>query len=116
MNTLIIVLRLLHIVGGAFWVASGGLRLEWIATPTGLGFTAGALAALVAYAIALIVLKPQFDRLATLSDNPPASEVEAPLPAAKSDMDEPRVRRWSLIQVTLLLFAIATMAVARYLR
>ena len=171
MNTLIIVLRLLHIVSGAFWVgsivlavvfleptakafgatgerflahvlfrkrllpalvaaatvaigtgaalywiASGGLHVEWIATPTGLGFTAGALAALAAYAIALIVLKPQFDRLATVSDNPPAGEVEAPLPAAKSDMDEPRVRRWSLIQVTLLLFAIATMAVARYLR
>ena len=171
MNTLIIVLRLLHIVSGAFWVGSivlavvfleptakafgatgerflahvlfrkrllpalvaaatvaigtgaalywitsGGLHVEWIATPTGLGFTAGALAALAAYAIALIVLKPQFDRVATLSDKPPASEVEPPLPAAKSDMDEPRVRRWSLIQVTLLLFAIATMAVARYLR
>ena len=32
------------------------------------------------------------------------------------EADEPRVLRWSLIQVTLLLFAIATMAVARYLR
>lgn len=171
MNTLIIVLRLLHIVSGAFWVgsivlavlfieptakafgatgerflayalfrmrllpilvgaatvaigtgaalywiASGGLLVEWITTATGLGFTAGALAALAAYAIALIVLKPQFDRLATLLDDPPASEVEAPSSPAEPEMNEARVRRWSLIQVSLLLLAIAAMATARYFR
>ena len=170
MDTLILILRLLHIVGGAFWVGSivlavlfieptakafgatgerflahalfrmrllpiliviatvsigagaalywidsGGLRVEWITTSTGLGFTAGALAALAAYAIALIVLKPQFDRLAALVDKPPASEVEAPPPHGQPEMNEARVRRWSLIQVSLLVFAIAAMAAARYL-
>jgi hypothetical protein len=120
-------MRLLPILVGAatvtigtgaalYWIASGGLRVEWITTSTGLGFTAGALAALAAYAIALIVLKPQFDRLATLLDNPPASEVEAPSPLGESEMDEAQLRRWSLIQVSLLLFAIAAMATARYLR
>jgi hypothetical protein len=98
-----------------YWIDSGGLRVEWITTPTGLGFTAGALAALAAYAIALIVLKPQFDRLATLLDKPPASEVEAPSPHGRPEIDEARVRRWSLIQVSLLVFAIAAMATARYL-
>jgi len=170
-NTLIIVLRLLHILSGAFWVGSivlavlfleptakafgatgerflahalfrmrllpilvvaatvaigsgaalywivsGGLRVEWISTPTGLGFTAGALAAVAAYAIALIVLKPQFDRLATVLNDPPAGEVGRSSPPTESDLDEPRVRRWSLIEVSLLLFAIAAMATARYLR
>jgi hypothetical protein len=169
-NTLILVLRLLHIVGGVFWVGSvmlavffieptakafgaagerflahalfrmgllpiligaataaigagaalywidsGGLRVEWITTHTGLGFTAGALAALTAYAIALFVLKPQFDRLAALVGGPSASEVDAQSPHHESDLDEPRLRRWSLIQVSLLVFAVAAMASARYL-
>jgi len=99
-----------------YWIVSGGLRIEWITSSTGLGFTAGALAALAAYAIALIVLGPQFDRLAALLDTPPASEVEAPSPDGKSKLNEARLRRWSLIEVSLLLFALAAMATARYLR
>jgi len=169
-NTLILVLRLLHIVSGAFWVGSvifavlfveptakafgavgerflahalfrtglvpilvgaatlaigagatlywidsSGLRLEWITSHTGLGFTAGALAALSAYAIVLIVLKPQFDRLAILADTPYAAELGAPSTHHEPAIDEARVKRWSLIQVSLLVFAIAAMATARYL-
>jgi hypothetical protein len=98
-----------------YWIDSGGLRIEWITTSTGLGFTAGALAAVAAYAIALLVLKPQFDRLANLATNRPASKVEARSPHVKAALDEARVRRWSLIQVALLVFAIAAMATARYL-
>jgi hypothetical protein len=51
-----------------YWIDSSGLRVDWITTSTGLGFSAGGLAALAAYAIALLVLKPQFDRLTTRLD------------------------------------------------
>lgn len=90
-----------------YWIDSDGLRIGWITTHTGLGFTAGALAAVAAYAIALLALKPQFDRLATL--------VDKDSPGSDSLIDEPRLRRWSLVQVSLLVFAIAAMATARYL-
>jgi hypothetical protein len=98
-----------------YWIDSGGLRVEWISTSPGLGFTAGALAAVAAYAIALLVLKPQFDRLASLAKSPLGSEVEAQSPHVEPVLAEARVRRWSLIQVALLVFAIAAMATARYL-
>jgi hypothetical protein len=105
------------IVAGAalYWIVSDGLRVEWITSSTGLGFTAGAIAALAAYVIALLVLKPQFDRLARLARTSPDSEDAAPGPDDQPDIDEPRLRRWSLIQVSLLVFAVAAMATARYL-
>jgi hypothetical protein len=98
-----------------YWIVSGGLRVEWITSSTGLGFTAGAIAALAAYVIALLVLKPQFDLLARLARSPPDSEDAASGPDDQPGINEPRLRRWSLIQVSLLVFAIAAMATARYL-
>lgn len=84
------------------------MGLGWITSPTGLGFTTGAVAALAAYLIALVVLKPEFDRLATLTD-------EATSERDQGDArNERRVRRWSLIEVSLLLIALAAMATARY--
>ena len=98
-----------------YWINSDGLRVDWITTPTGLAFTAGAGAALAAYAIALLILKPQFDRLAVLADEPFSTDGDMQGGRSDAGIDAPRVRRWSLIQVSLLVFAIAAMAVARYL-
>jgi uncharacterized membrane protein len=101
---------LVSITAGAvlYWIDSGGLGPAWITSPTGLGFTTGAVAALAAFLIALVVLKPEFDRLATLTD-------EATSERDQGDArNERRVRRWSLIEVSLLLIALAAMATARY--
>ena len=98
-----------------YWIDSDGLRLEWITTGTGIAFTAGGLSALIALAIAAIILKPEVDRLATIADKD-IGAAEAPAPSLIEDEAvERRLRRWSLIQVTLLVFAISAMAVARYL-
>jgi uncharacterized membrane protein len=101
---------LISITAGAtlYWIDSGGLGLGWITSPTGLGFTTGAVAALSALVIALVVLKPEFDRLATLTDE------AAREPENSAGVNEGRVRRWSLIQVALLIVALAAMATARY--
>jgi hypothetical protein len=171
MNPLILVLRLLHIVSGAFWVGtiittvffieptakalggegerfvaylairrglvvvlviaattaiaagallywidSGGLRLEWITSHTGLGFTAGALAALSAFAIVPIFFRPEADRLtAVAAGRITSTDSETNSQRDERERSERRFRRWSLIQVSLLIFAIAAMATARYL-
>lgn len=93
-----------------YWIDSGGLRIEWITSGTGLGFTAGAVAALSAFALAGIYLKPGFERLAALADESPDD---------RRDQEAIRLERGlrpiSLAQVALLLFAAAAMATARYL-
>jgi hypothetical protein len=98
---------------GLYWIDSAGLRIEWITSPTGMAFTVGGGAAVAAYAIALFVLKPHFDRLASRhlsNDHHDIDETELDAPPG-----EDRIRRWSIIQASLLVFAIAAMAIARYL-
>ena len=100
------------IAAGAFlfWIDSSGLQLTWITTHTGLAFTAGALAALSAFVLAGVILKPGFERLAALAEGPTTHEGDELARGL-----EARLRPISLIQVVLLLFAAAAMATARYL-
>jgi hypothetical protein len=68
----------------------------------GLIYTIGALAAIAALAIAAVVLKPGYDALArrpeTTEDHP----------------GDERLRLAGLVQVSLLIVAVAAMATARY--
>jgi len=100
------------IAAGAFlfWIDSSGLQLTWTTTHTGLAFTAGALAALSAFVLAGVILKPGFERLAALAEGPTTHEGDELARGL-----EARLRPISLIQVVLLLFAAAAMATARYL-
>ena len=96
-----------------YWNDSGGLQLSWITSRTGLTFSAGAIAALSAFALAGIFLKPGFDRLAVLGDE------QAQVPGREAARREAenlaaRLRPISLFQVALLLFAASAMAMARY--
>ena len=97
-----------------YWIDSDGLRLSWITTHTGLAFTVGGLAALSALAIAAIFLKPEVDRLTALEKHQlGAASVHEPVRV--DEAYERRLRRWSLIQVSLLIIAISAMATARYI-
>jgi uncharacterized membrane protein len=99
-----------------YWIDSDGLQVSWITSHTGLAFTAGAVAAVTAFAIAGLFLKPELDRLAALGSGPVASSDADIVPHGEdAQRFERRVRRWSLIQVALLVFAIGAMASARYL-
>lgn len=97
-----------------YWIDSSGLQLSWITTHTGLAFTAGGIAALSALAIAAIFLKPEVDRLAALEKHQ-LDAASAREPVRVDEAYERRLRRWSLIQVTLLIIAISAMATARYI-
>lgn len=102
---------ILTVVAGGimYWIDSAGLHVDWITSHTGLGFTAGAAAAVGALLIAAVVLIPEFNRLRQFADD--ASNHHSD----HSPVEERRLRRWSLVQVALLLFAAAAMATARYL-
>jgi hypothetical protein len=101
---------------GLFWIDSSGLQLGWIETHTGLAFALGGLAGFVAFLIAGFFLKPYYD--AFVRWTAAATTVgEAELGRQRDELQrlEHRARQWSLVQVALLLFAVAAMATARYI-
>jgi hypothetical protein len=46
--------------------ASSGLDPDWIGTPTGVGFTIGALAGIIAFVLGLVAITPTIHRLTEL--------------------------------------------------
>jgi hypothetical protein len=89
------------VAGGAlYWIDSGGISAGWITSSSGMTFTVGGIAGLTAFVIAAIVLKPAFDRRASGRD--------------EASVSSGVVHRWSLIQVGLLVLALAAMSAGRY--
>ncbi len=95
---------------------SGGFQLRWIAAPSGLGFTAGALCAITAAVIGIFITRPAAERLVKLGQQiqaggkPPSSEQAAALQTLQRTLGQSGV--WVTVLVTVTLFA---MAVSRYL-
>ncbi len=108
----------LAIVSGLalYWRDSAGLRLEWITSPTGLGFTVGGLAAIAAFAIGLAFIKPNVDRLGALGARLQA-ERRAPTEEEAAEMHRIDVimHRSGVADIVLLTVAVVAMASARYL-
>lgn len=108
----------LTLLGGAFlyWNDSGGLRVAWITTHAGLGFTFGALCGIAAWIIGIFVVKPRVDRLAyligqvTIQNAPPSSEQRAEMGQLSLALVPT-----SRAALALLGFALLGMATARYL-
>ncbi len=99
-----------------YWHDSAGLQLQWITTPTGLGFTFGALMGLTSLLIGVFVTVPAINRLAAIareaiaSGKPPSPEQMKEIPGLQVKMTSAAV--WNAIFLAL---AIAGMATARYL-
>jgi len=99
-----------------YWRASGGLRLAWIGTGTGLGFTIGGLAGLTASGIGIGVQNRGSRALVALwkavqaSGAPPTSEQAAQMQAHQKAIAQGG--QWAAI---LLIIAILGMATAQYL-
>jgi hypothetical protein len=108
----------LTILAGAvlYWRDSGGLQAAWIMSPTGLAFTIGGLAALVAFVGGLVLIGPSIAEQAAVQaelasgDGVPSAEQTRRLARADG-----RMRLSSRIDLPLLLLAGLTMAVARYI-
>jgi hypothetical protein len=108
----------LTILSGAalYWRDSGGLQLSWITTPTGLGFTIGALAGITSFVLGGILIGPSVaartavqEELAASGGEPNEAQRER---LARADRN---MRLSDRIDLPLLLTAGLLMAVSRYL-
>jgi uncharacterized membrane protein len=108
----------LTILSGAalYWRDSNGLSLAWITSPSGLAFTIGGLAAIVAFIGGMILIGPSVAEQ-TAVQNELAASGGAPTDAQRGRLDraDRRMRLAERIDLPLLLLAGLTMAVGRYL-
>jgi phosphate/sulfate permease len=87
-----------------------------MSSPTGIGFTLGAIAAIVAFVIALFVILPASRQLAVLggqiraSGAPPSAEQMSQLQSLQRT-----IRSWGIALMLLLTIAVVFMAISRYL-
>ena len=107
------------VVGGLFlywrdWHDVGSLG-DWLGTSFGATLTLGAIASIAALTIGVLVTRPNAMRLLALgrqvaeSGGPPSPEV-----AAEMSVIGGRLRTFARVSLGLLLFAVLTMAIARY--
>lgn len=98
-----------------YWRASGGLRPEWITTGTGIAFTVGGLAALIALFVGVQV-GGNSRKLAELGQRieaaggPPSPQDASQLAALQA-----RLQTLGTVTATLLVITLLTMASGRYL-
>jgi len=108
----------LTVLSGAvlYWRASAGLQLSWITSPTGLAFTIGGLAAILAFVGGALLIGPVVAEQTAVrgemasGDGMPTAEQRARL-----DRADGRLKLASRIDLPLLILAALTMATARYL-
>jgi uncharacterized membrane protein len=108
----------LTILSGAalYWRDSAGLSIAWITSPTGLGFTIGGLAAIIAFVLGFILIGPSVAEQ-TAVENELVRGDGVPTEAQRRRLER-AARRMQLanrIDLPLLLVAGLSMAVARYL-
>jgi len=112
------VIALITLVSGLwlFQLLSGGQHGALLATPIGLAFGLGGLAALLAFGVGMILGRPAMIRGMKLAESLPAAAPEERA-ARMAEMQRLRARGAAVNRVVmaLLLFALAAMAVARYL-
>lgn len=108
---------LLTVLAGSvlYWISSGGLNAAWIRTGTGVGFTIGALAALVAFLVGGFGIGPRSAAIGTLggqiarSGMPPTPEQMHSIQAL-----EKKLAMAENLDFIMLAIAMLTMATARY--
>jgi len=99
-----------------YWRTSGGFDGDWITSATGLAFTIGGLAAIIAFLLGLTIAKPAADRMGALAQaaaaagGPPSQEQAAQIGALQA-----KLRAIGLTNLGLLTGAVVLMAIARYL-
>ena len=117
-SSFLILASTLNVLAGVtlYWRASGGLAAAWIQSPTGIGFTIGGLAAIVAWVVGLRVIAPTVEAL----DHVGGAMAGAGRPPTPDEVTrfqalEGRLHRAGLADVILLGTAVVMMATSRYL-
>ena len=110
---------LLTILSGArlLWITSGGLSEAYLASAMGRTFVGSALAALLAFVVGLLVVRPAGARAAAIGASLAATpEPERASRVAEMNASRQRAAAWGAVALALLLVAAAGMAIARHLR
>jgi uncharacterized membrane protein len=108
----------LTIMSGAalYWRDSAGLSMAWITSPTGLGFTIGGLAAIIAFVLGFILIGPSVaDQTAVENELAHGDGVPTEAQRRRLERAARRMQLANRIDLPLLLVAGLSMAVARYL-
>ncbi|HEU4572058.1 MAG TPA: hypothetical protein VFR93_05180 [Candidatus Limnocylindrales bacterium] len=106
------------VVAGAllYWRASNGLQVAWIASPTGIGFSIGAAAAIVSLVWGGTMVGPTTARLEAIGrEIAAAGGVATQAQRASVDRLRTRLELFGRADLVLLAVAVAMMATARYL-
>lgn len=108
----------LTILSGAalYWRDSNGLASSWISSPSGLAFTIGGLAAIVAFVGGMVLIGPSVAEQ-TAVRNELAASGGVPTEAQRERLEraDRRMQLANRIDLPLILLAGLTMAVGRYL-
>jgi hypothetical protein len=117
--TLMPILALGAIISG-FWlyvIAGGGMPAEFGRSPTGMAFGLGGLAALVAWVLGMAVVRPSMMKAMELGQSLGPSTGAEERQRVMGEAQRLRARSATAARTTayLLFFALAAMAVARYL-
>lgn len=116
--TIILLATLVTVVAGGllYYRASGGFQAAWIASPTGIGFSTGALAAIVSFLIGPLAILPTIKKLEALGGRLKAEGRGPTLDegATLHALDR-RLTTVGAIDLVFLSVAVVMMATARYL-
>ena len=116
--TIIGIAAALTIIAGSllYWRDSGGLRLAWITSPSGLDFSVGAVASILAFLLGMGVIGPNADRLVELGQEIAAAG-GPPTAAQREELGriDRRMSAAGKAIMVLLTIAVVAMATARYL-
>ena len=117
--TVLPAVALLTILSGGrlLWITSAGLSDSYLASAMGRAFIGSAVAAVVAFAVGIVLVRPAGTRAAALGAML-ATVPESERAARIAEMNALRQRgaAWGAVALALLLASAAGMAVARYLR
>ena len=110
-------LSALTVLGGVvlYLKTSSGLETDWISSGPGIGFTIGAVSAIIAFVMGLVAIKPTIERMTALG-----AEIESaggpPRPEQAATMQQltERFKALGKADLVLILIAASTMATARY--
>jgi uncharacterized membrane protein len=116
MPVIIMVSAVLTIVAGIwlYWRDTGGFDPDIITTGPGIGFGIGGLAAIVAFFVGLILVRPRVERMGALGG---AMATGTPTPEQTQEMGalQRSLRSLSIFNQILLVIAVLAMASARFL-
>lgn len=98
-----------------YWRASAGLQLGWITSPSGIGFTLGAVAAVVSLIWGATLVGPSGKRAAAIqAEVAAAGGHTTAIQAAELDAIRSRLNTFAMVDLVLLGTAVVCMATARY--